>query len=114
MHSIEDFKSCSSILETTQVPESHTSLNTATVLANMLNEWETFDKIMTLVIDNPSNMKRAVIEDFKKHHHSCIAHTINLTVNECLSRNTDLSSLLSRCRYIIGHFKHSVNELFEH
>lgn len=114
VHYIKDFKLMSSVLSTKEVVEAHTALNTSAALMGILNEWEIFDKITTIVTDNAANMKKAVIEELRKHHHPCVAHTINLTVTEAITSNKELSILLDKCRHLIGHFKHSVkssNEL---
>lgn len=52
-------------------------------------------------------MKKAVAEDLKKHHHPCVAHTLNLTVNDAINQNEDLSKLLAKCRSLVTHFKQS-------
>ncbi|KAJ8936829.1 hypothetical protein NQ318_015297 [Aromia moschata] len=50
------------------------------------------------------------------HHHPCVAHTINLIVNDALKSadNEQLINLLKQCRDLVTYFKHSAlatNEL---
>ncbi|XP_036345283.1 zinc finger BED domain-containing protein 1-like [Rhagoletis pomonella] len=57
--------------------------------------------------NNASNMKKAVIEILQKRHHSCVAHTLNLTVSDCMKDNEQLSLLTGKCREIVTYFKRS-------
>lgn len=36
------------------------------------------------------------------------AHTLNLSVNEAITSNEEFSSIIEKCRALVGHFKHSV------
>lgn len=36
-----------------------------------------------------------------------MANTLNLSVNEAISTNTELNNVLKTCKIIVGHFKHS-------
>lgn len=46
------------------------------------------------------------------YHHPCVAHTLNLCVNDSLNNVADdnrrLSDLIKKCRFLVSHFKHSV------
>lgn len=42
-----------------------------------------------------------------KYHHPCVAHTLNLSINEAINGNLDIIQILKKCRTIVGHFKHS-------
>ncbi|XP_061378315.1 zinc finger BED domain-containing protein 4-like [Danaus plexippus] len=53
-------------------------------------------------------MKRAVNNVLNKLHHACVAHTLNLSVNDVIKQSPELSNILAKCRSIVGHFKHSV------
>lgn len=63
---------------------------------------------MTIDSDNGANVKKAVNDELQKHHHPCVAHTLNLSVNESLTQNEELNALIKKCRALVGHFKHSV------
>lgn len=99
----------SPVIATREMREAHTCLNIATLLSNILTEWVFDDKIVTIVSDNGANIKNAINEHLCKHHHPCVAHTLNLSINEAISSNTEFLDVLKKCRTLVGHFKHSVS-----
>ncbi|XP_030764079.1 zinc finger BED domain-containing protein 1-like [Sitophilus oryzae] len=86
---------------------SHTSKNLAEAITTILNEWNVYNKTATVVSDNAANIKCAINDHLKMHHHPCVAHTLNLSVNEAL-KDSALMELLKKCKSIVGYFKHSV------
>lgn len=52
-------------------------------------------------------MKNAINKHLKLIHHPCVAHTLNLTVDDSLRVNTKLEKVLQKCRTIAEHFKHN-------
>lgn len=56
--------------------------------------------------DNGENLKSAINDHVHKHHHPCVAHTLNLSVKDGLDQNDEFSAILQKCRHIVGHFKH--------
>lgn len=96
------------VLATRDLPGSHTSENIAIALNSIFNEWNIDNKIMTVVSDNGANIKKAIGDNLQKFHHPCVAHTLNLSVTEAISKNERLSAILKKCRALVGHFKHSV------
>ncbi|KAL4142806.1 hypothetical protein QTP88_005205 [Uroleucon formosanum] len=106
-HFIFDNHLYSPVLATREVFDSHTGLNIATTLKNIFNEWGITNKIITIVSDNGSNIKNAINEHLLKYHHPCVAHTLNLSINEAIKGNIDINQILKKCRTIVGHFKHS-------
>lgn len=76
-------------------------------LSYIFNEWNITNKIVTIVSDSEANIKNAINEHLKKYHHPCVAHTLNLSVNDAINKNTELFQVLKTCRAIVGHFKHS-------
>lgn len=106
-HFIYDDHLYSPVLATREVFESHTGQNIATALKNIFNEWGITNKILTIVSDNGSNIKNAINEHLLKYHHPCVAHTLNLSINEAINNNLDINQILKKCRTIVGHFKHS-------
>uniref|UniRef100_A0A914HNS3 Transposase n=1 Tax=Globodera rostochiensis TaxID=31243 RepID=A0A914HNS3_GLORO len=56
--------------------------------------------------DGGANMKKAFECDELFRHLDCGAHLINLVVKDSL-KHPPVSQLLSKCRHIVGHFKHS-------
>ncbi|KAE9542433.1 hypothetical protein AGLY_003294 [Aphis glycines] len=103
------FNDClySPVLATEEVKESHTGENIASALSNIFNEWNISNKIVTIVSDNGANIKHAINDHLLKYHHPCVAHTLNLSVNESINQNTEFLRVLKICRAIVGHFKHS-------
>jgi len=55
------------------------------------------------------NIKNAINEHLHKYHHPCVAHTLNLIVNDAITSNEELLNVLKKCRALVGHFKHSVS-----
>lgn len=76
-HYIYNNKFNSTNLATKEVTISHTSTNTAAAITEICNDYQILHKIVTVVTDNAANMKKAVVEDLRKHHHPCVAHTLN-------------------------------------
>ncbi|XP_018331652.1 zinc finger BED domain-containing protein 1-like [Agrilus planipennis] len=85
----------------------HTGENIARALNSIFQEWNINNKIVTVVSDNGANIKNT-IRQINVHHHPCIAHTLNLTVNESLDDIPLLNTVIKKYRSLVGHFKHSV------
>eukprot|EP00102_Acyrthosiphon_pisum_P014611 XP_008184752.1 PREDICTED: zinc finger BED domain-containing protein 1-like [Acyrthosiphon pisum] len=99
----------SPVIATREVCDSHTGENIASALSYIFNEWNITHKIVTIVSDSGANIKNAINEHLKKYHHPCVAHTLNLSVNDAINKNTELLQVLKTCRAIVGHFKHSIS-----
>ncbi|KAE9537283.1 hypothetical protein AGLY_006306 [Aphis glycines] len=108
-HFIFDDQLYSPVIATKEVSDRHTGQNIAVTLTNIFNDWNIANKIITEVSDNGSNIKNAINEHLLKHHHPCVAHTLNLSINEAINGNSDINQILKKCRTIVGHFKHSSN-----
>lgn len=100
-HFIFNNKLFSTVLSTRSLKSSHTGQNIANAIESVLNEWNIFDKVVTIVSDNAANMKNAVNVHLKKQHHPCIAHTLNLTVNNTISKSEQVQALLKKCRQLV-------------
>lgn len=74
------------VLSTIEVPFSHTALNIANSLEEIFETWKLSNKVVAIVSDNGANIKKAIIEHLRKHHHPCVAHTLNLCVTDSLKR----------------------------
>lgn len=109
VHFIYDHKIISRVIATREVILSHTGENIANELRAIFEEWTILNKVVTVVTDNGANIKNAINEHLKMYHHPCVAHNLNLTVNEILKCNEELIGLLKKCRSLVGHFKHSVS-----
>lgn len=106
-HFIYDDYLYSPVISTKEVHGIHTGENIASVLSIIFNQWDISNKIVTVVSDSGSNIKNAINEHLKKYHHPCVAHTLNLSVNEAINKNSEFLQVLKTCRAIVGHFKHS-------
>ncbi|XP_037962432.1 E3 SUMO-protein ligase ZBED1 [Plutella xylostella] len=106
-HFILDFSLQSKTLATVEVKISHTGTNTAAAITEVCNEFDILSKVVTVVTDSAANMKKAINDDLQKHHHPCVAHTVNLTVNDAIASVEGLKELLLKCRTIVTHFKQS-------
>ncbi|KAJ8930493.1 hypothetical protein NQ314_016720 [Rhamnusium bicolor] len=94
-------------LSTIEMPKEHTSMNIAESMKVVLDDWKIFDKIVAIVSDNASNIKKAISEFLKKRNQNCVAHTLNLVINDCIKNNEDFNNLIGKCRAIVAHFKRS-------
>ncbi|KAG8174443.1 hypothetical protein JTE90_014230 [Oedothorax gibbosus] len=65
-------------------------------------------KVVTVVADNAANMKNAITVHLNLPYQPCIAHTLNLVVEDALKVSDTFKDLLQKCRGIVGHFKSSV------
>nr|XP_061794906.1 E3 SUMO-protein ligase ZBED1-like [Nerophis lumbriciformis] len=101
----KDWQMLSHVLQTRSVYESHTGAHMATLLLDVVNEWELMEKSVVLVTDNAANMaSAAAIGRFP--HVKCFAHTLNLAAQRTLKLPT-VSRLLSRVRRISAYFHRS-------
>lgn len=112
-HFISDFQIYSSVLSTQEIITDHSGSNISEAINNILDKWETNEKVVTVVTDNAANMKKAVINDLKKPHHPCVAHTLNLLVQDAIKDNEELNKLLTKCRAIITYFKQSTKAVYK-
>lgn len=63
-------------------------------------------KIVAVVTENASNMKR-VVEICGWIHIPCFAHSLNLVVTGALQSNLEIHALLTNCRHAVTFFKQS-------
>lgn len=102
------------VLNVKEIPVAHTGQNISSALLDCFNEWGINEKIVTIVSDNGANVKSAIVQHLQKRHHPCVAHTLNLCVTDSLNAKDQdkimevVKPLLSKCKAIVGHFKHSV------
>lgn len=90
--------------------ESHTSLNISTFITEALEEWRLKNKIVCIVTDNARNITCAT-ELLGYEHIPCLAHTFQLVIKDALEKSTQVITLISSCRRIVGHFKHSTKAM---
>ncbi|KAJ4940608.1 hypothetical protein JOQ06_026905 [Pogonophryne albipinna] len=92
------------VLQTRDMPESHTGHNLAEHLRKA--EWEITEKDPVIVTDNASNMTIAAEEAAFTLHVKCYAHTLNLAAQRAL-KITAVARLLGRVRRIVNFFRRS-------
>jgi hypothetical protein len=100
------FETKSVVLETSSYNENHTSANLAAELNRIIREWNLENKILLAVSDNAANIKKAIKEDLKWRHFGCLAHTINLIVQDALK---SIEPLIEKAKALVSHFKKSSN-----
>ena len=111
----EEWNLASCLLEAAYMPKEHTAVN---IIAKTLTCLEKFNvpatKMISLVHDQASNMKVASrkLQDEIKGFEGilCAAHRLQTCVTHALSAPA-VSSLLSACRKLVGHFWHSRKSL---
>ena len=106
VHYIDNWKLHSSILDVFKVSESHTAANCGETLTNVAIGWEISDKVVTIVTDRGRNIVKGVEEFTPFLNTNCMAHILQRTIAAGL-KVAGMDDLLSKCRKIFGHFKHS-------
>ena len=98
------------VLATRRVIGHHTGELISGVLDSMRQEFNIHDKVAGLTTDNASNMRKAgslqVFTTCKDATVSCMAHTLQLAVEDGLKAET-IQNAAAQCRRCIGHFNKS-------
>lgn len=102
-----NFELKSAVLDTKLLTESHTAQYLNSVLKDITQEWGISNKIVCFVTDGGANIKAAV-NLFGAAHFPCIAHKLNLVVNDVIGKHDILKQTLNKCKEIVTHFKSSV------
>ncbi|XP_037829561.1 E3 SUMO-protein ligase ZBED1-like [Kryptolebias marmoratus] len=102
----EEWELVNFILQTTDMPKSHTGQNLAEHLRKALTEWGITEKDPVIVTDNASNMSIAAAEAAFSLHVKCYAHTLNLAAQRAL-KVTAVARLLGKVRRIVSFFRRS-------
>ncbi|XP_067300896.1 zinc finger BED domain-containing protein 4-like [Pseudorasbora parva] len=102
-----DFKLKKIVLHSQEFRGSHTAVAISEAFANMFDTWRIDrSKVHAVVSDNARNMAKAM-EDSNLKGIRCMAHTIQLAVNEGLLSQRSIADVIAIGRKIVGHFKHS-------
>lgn len=104
-HITKDWELKSFVLQTRELPESHTGVNIAKVLTDAVSEWGVKPS-PPLVTDNAANMGIAAKEAGCTPHIGCFAHTLNLAAQKAL-KVTTVSRILGRVRRVVSFFHRS-------
>ena len=86
--------------------ERHSGENIASVFMPCLDAWKINEKLHLVLRDSGSNFV-AGFREAEILSCSCFAHTLQLVVKDGVLAQRGVETLLSVCRKIVGHFKHS-------
>ena len=101
------FQRRSAVLQAQELSERHTGEYIAIKITKMLSDWNiSIPNVHVVIRDNGSNMVKAMAEA-NLPNFGCFAHTLQLVVHDGLLSQRVVKDLLSICRSIVGHFKHS-------
>ncbi|KAM9751080.1 E3 SUMO-protein ligase ZBED1-like [Menidia menidia] len=102
----EEWDMQSHVLQTRVFNESHTGVNLAALLQDVLREWNLGEKKPALVTDNARNMLVAGAGAEITPHVRCVAHTLNLASQKALKVDR-VSELLVKVRKVVTYFHKS-------
>lgn len=94
-----DMELCSRVLQTRQLPDSHTGEHVGNVLRQAQLEWAC--KVSVLTTDNAANMKIAAQTAGIPIHIGCFAHTLNLASGRALEVK-EVHQILAKMRSIVS------------
>lgn len=103
----DDFQLHQVILQCQEMVGSHTAANLAFTFERMLEDWGIDrSRVHVVLRDNAKNMVKA-LNDANLASLPCMAHTLQLAVNEGLLSQRSIIDMVKTGRKIVGHFKHS-------
>ena len=83
----------SAVLETSHIPESHTSINFASELKKTTDDWRITSKIHCAITDGASNIKGAIKQNCCNNL-VCFAHTLNLVVTCAIKEEQETKEVI--------------------
>lgn len=86
--------------------ERHTGEHIKNIVTGCVEKWQLAGKLHLVLRDNGRNFV-AGLRDAEIPNVGCLAHTLQLVVKEGVLAQRGVEDLLSCCRRIVGHFKHS-------
>ena len=99
------------LLGTKEFAQSHTGLNIAEEIQNVLDEWNLSpEQVAAATTDNAFNMVLA-IDLMEWVRIPCFSHSLQLAVEAALKLPT-VSIALARCRRLVSHFHHSTKSMY--
>lgn len=103
----KDFKLYRAVLHAQELPGSHTATLICEAFEDMLERWNITKQMVHVVQrDNARNMAKAM-DDCGLNSLGCMAHTLQLAINEAVLSQRAVSDCIAIGRKIVGHFKHS-------
>nr|CAI5842006.1 unnamed protein product [Callosobruchus analis]CAI5856383.1 unnamed protein product [Callosobruchus analis] len=108
VHYIQNFKIVSFNIACEPLSESHTAEYLSTTIKNICEKWEIPDeKIVSVTTDNGANIVKAIELTFGRAKHvRCIAHTLNLVVQNSVMV-TEIKTFIDKVRRIVQWFHQS-------
>lgn len=106
-HFFDDFVYRNATLATTRLTVNHTAENLSSALYDILTDFDIKNKVACVVTDNAPNIVKACqIYPLNVRQLPCIAHTLNLVVQDAFKCDT-FSTVLKKCKEIVAYVKHS-------
>ncbi|XP_073710442.1 zinc finger BED domain-containing protein 4-like [Misgurnus anguillicaudatus] len=103
----EHFNMQKVLLHAQECSGSHTGAMICEAFEAMLERWSiTKDRVHVVLRDNARNIIKAM-QDCELASLGCMAHTLQLAVNEAVLSQRSITDCISICRKMVGHFKHS-------
>lgn len=106
VHFAVEWELKSYILALKHVQKSHTAENLLTEIKELMTKWEINHKVVTVSADGAYNIKKAIQTSTELEYVNCLAHLLNLVV-KVLFEAEDVMPLITKCRKLVGTFKHS-------
>jgi hypothetical protein len=91
--------------------EKHSAENISDNLQLAMLEWEITDRVKVIVTDNARNIVNAVKDIHEVKHVPCMAHTLQLVLQDGLLEQTNIKDVVNTARKIVGHFSHSTTAM---
>ena len=107
-HSIsDDFIPQQCVLRVKLVPGSHTAEFITQNIHEILEEYNIPKfKVHAISSDNAANMLKGIYDTYIDSL-PCFWHTLQLVINDCIFNQRSVSSIMTNCRKIVGHFSYS-------
>jgi hypothetical protein len=101
----EQWELNSCVLTVLFTEDRHYAENCAQHFSSVTSDFGIANKVIAITTDNARNVT-AAMRMLPHVHIPCVAHCIQLSLNTGMNE-ADLAQVLSKCRKIVGHFKHS-------
>ena len=93
-------------LQAVKFNDSHTGSNIASMINSCIQAWKLTEKLTCIIRDNAANYV-AGLRDADIPNFGCLAHTLQLVINDGVLVQRGVQELLGAARKLVGHYKHS-------